>query len=161
MKQVTILIAEDQLHLALSLKEKIELKPIYKVRYIAANGQELLEELERNASVDILFLDIEMPILNGLDTLKQINARFPHIKVLMFTVFEDERSIFEAIRNGASGYISKTEKPKNLHAYMQDTLNGGAPMSPLIAKKALELIKAGYKVPEKKEEIEISARERE
>ena len=88
---------------------------------------------------EIVLMDIDMPGTNGIEGLKKIKASFPQIEILMITVFDDNERIFEAICAGASGYILKTESPARIIEAVKELHNGGAPMSPSIARKVLQL----------------------
>lgn len=95
---------------------------------------------------DVVLMDINMPGADGIEGLKKIKENFPHIKVLMQTVFDDSEKIFECIKNGASGYILKKDPPQRILQAIQEVNEGGAVMNPGIAMKVLE-----YFNPAKKE----------
>lgn len=100
------------------------------------DGNNLIEDIEACAP-DVILMDIEMPGINGIDATLDIRKRFPHVRVLIQTVFDDGERIFQALCAGASGYILKNDP---LHVYLEgitETFNGGAPMSSLIAKKVM------------------------
>lgn len=101
------------------------------------NCEFLRDHLQDNTP-DVVLMDIDMPVVNGIEGVKLIREHFPQIVVIMQTVFEDENSIFEAIKAGAHGYILKTARPAKLIEAIEDSLEGGAPMTPIIAKKVLE-----------------------
>ena len=86
---------------------------------------------------DVVLMDIEMHGTNGIEATKTISAIFPEIKVLIQTVFNDSDKIFTALCAGASGYILKTETPAKQLDAINEVFNGGAPMSPSIAKKVM------------------------
>ena len=88
---------------------------------------------------DVVLMDIEMPGMNGVEAVKIIKQQFPDITIVMQTVFEDEEKVFHAICNGASGYLLKDTPPSRLMESIIEAHNGGAPMSPSIAKKTLNL----------------------
>ncbi len=156
---IKILIAEDISKLALALKEKIEFGVEFKVTDISSNGKELIDRLEKNHAVDIVIMDINMPVMNGIEATEIIANRWPHIKVIMSTVFDDEQNIFDAIMAGASGYMLKDEPPAKVHRSIYEALEGGAPMSPMIAKKALSLLRNGVPKQEITEDYELTKRE--
>ena len=88
---------------------------------------------------DVVLMDIDMPLVNGIEGLKRIKKLAPNIFIIMQTVFEDEKKIFDAIRAGADGYFLKKTDPDKLIEGIRDVLDGGAPMTPSVAKKVLEM----------------------
>jgi len=95
----------------------------------------------KSAKPDLVLMDIHMPEVDGLQGLRLIKTKFPHIKVLMQTVFEDSEKIFNSIRNGASGYVLKKDSTQKLINAIVDVHAGGAVMNPGIAQKVLEFFK--------------------
>jgi DNA-binding NarL/FixJ family response regulator len=87
----------------------------------------------------VVLLDIHLPGLSGIEGVGPIRQRFPEATVLMLTVFEDEDRIFEALCNGAGGYLLKKTPPARLLEYVGEAATGGAPMSPEIAAKVVRL----------------------
>lgn len=107
----------------------------------------------------IIVLDIGLPNISGIEGVKIIKAHFPEIQILMFTVFEDEDKIFEAIRSGASGYLLKRSAPDEIVNAIFDLYNGGAPMSAVIARKVIQSFR---KQPvDRAENYNLTAREKE
>ncbi len=90
---------------------------------------------------DVLLMDIDMPKVNGIEGLMLARKHAPKVMVIMQTVFEDEDKIFEAVRVGAHGYFLKKTSPIKLIDGIRDVLEGGAPMTPSVAKKVLEYFK--------------------
>ena len=156
---IKIAIAEDISKLAEALKEKIEFGVEFKISSISSNGQELIERLENNHAIDIVFMDINMPVMNGIEATEIIANRWPNIKVVMCTVFNDDQNIFDAIMAGASGYILKDEPPAKVHRAIYEAIEGGAPMSQMIAKKTLTLLRNGMPRQEVSEDFELTKRE--
>ena len=114
------------------------------VSLIAVNGHEFLEKLKGLPLIQqpvVVFMDIQMPQLNGIDTIKLAKALYPSIHFIVLTVFEDDDNIFEAIQAGASGYLLKHESHHTIREAIDEILEyGGAPMSPAIARKTLKLL---------------------
>jgi DNA-binding NarL/FixJ family response regulator len=159
---INIAIAEDNRRIADMLKLKLEAFPDFKVRLMAENGQELLRALHKDHAIAVVLMDINMPVMDGIEATRQVTQRWPGIKVIMCSVLDDEANIFEAILAGACGYLVKDETQTAIRAAILEALEGGAPMSPAIARKALALIRHGKPrthVPEAygltKREIEI------
>lgn len=115
----------------------------------AVNSRHLLE-------TEILLLDIQLPEMNGIDGIPLILKENPEIKILMISILDDEEHIFKALKAGAVGYMDKNIKPDHLLQSIQDILEGGSPISPLIAGKIVDLFKADNK----KDKIELNKREK-
>ncbi|KQT16533.1 LuxR family transcriptional regulator [Chryseobacterium sp. Leaf404] len=99
-------------------------------------------------SPDVVLMDINMPKVDGIEGLKRIKSKFPQIKVLIQTAFDDSDKVFKAISNGASGYILKSDNPTRILQAIEEVYEGGASMNPAIARKVME-----YFVPKKTQEI--------
>lgn len=127
-----------------SLKALIELSPEMTFCGEAGNCAAVKADMEA-CFADVVLMDINMPEADGILGLKEIKQNFPHIKVLMQTVFDDTDKIFECIRNGASGYILKKDSPQRILQAIQEVYDGGAVMNPGVAIKVL-----GYFKPQKK-----------
>lgn len=106
----------------------------------AENCANVLEEM-KNTSPKIVLMDINMPVVNGIEGLRQIKLNFPHIKVLMQTAYDDSENIFNCIKNGASGYILKSDKPQRILQAIEEVIEGGAAMNPAIAQKVINYFK--------------------
>ncbi len=97
------------------------------------------EKYIRDTRPEVILMDIEMPGLNGIEATQAIHAAFPDINIIMLTVFKEEDKIFRALCTGAVGYILKNTTPNILIEAIHDTYAGGSPMSPYIARKAVQL----------------------
>ena len=140
--KIRIALAEDKPFLATSIQEKLALfDDDIEFRFWANNGKVMLEKLAENHAIDAILMDIEMPEMDGIEATAEIVARYPHIKIIMLTVFDDEQRIFNAIQAGAMGYLLKDEPPQKLHESIKMIMDGGAPMSPTIAAKSLKLLR--------------------
>ncbi|CAN5176955.1 response regulator transcription factor [soil metagenome] len=137
---VNIAIVEDKELAMRSCENKLSQFTDCRVVLKASNGYELLKQIRFNPA-DIVLMDIEMPVMDGIAATMELKQMLPHIKVLMLTTFDDDEKIFKAIMAGASGYILKEENADTLHKYIIDAINGGASMSAGIALKALNLIR--------------------
>lgn len=122
------------------------------VVFIAKSGGECLEMLRGLPPTrlpHIVFMDLEMPGLDGIQTIGRARHLYPPVHFLVLTVFDDDEKIFEAIKAGASGYLLKHEPAAVLHDAIHSVLEaGGAPMSPAIARKALQMLSKSSSAPE-------------
>jgi DNA-binding NarL/FixJ family response regulator len=118
----------------------------------------VISEVKKTAP-DIILMDIGLPNISGIEGVKMIKENFPDIQVMMFTVFEDDEKIFDAIRLGASGYLLKKTPPEEITEAVRELYNGGAPMSASIARK---VIKSFHVQPANSvEEYQLTPREKE
>jgi DNA-binding NarL/FixJ family response regulator len=102
----------------------------------AANCEYVLAEMEASHP-DVVLMDINMPVSDGIDGLKKIKTSYPAVNVLMQTAFDDSEKIFSSIQNGASGYILKSDKSQKILQAIEEVYEGGAAMNPAIAGKVL------------------------
>lgn len=136
-----IAIAEDNTFLAKAVIEKLSFYDDLKYKFCAINGAELITKLESNHNIDIILMDIQMPKLNGIEATEIIKNKYPQIKIIILTVFDDDENIFKAIRAGADGYLLKEIDAENLHTSIIEVVNGGGAMTPTIALKTLNLLR--------------------
>ena len=158
---IKIAITDDNSFLITTVKEKLSFFSDLNYKFSAKDGSELLAKLEDNHNLDIILMDIEMPILNGIETTEIVKQKYPHIKIIMLTVFDNDENIFNAIKAGADGYLLKEINAKDLHDGIVDTLNGGAAMNPSIALKTLKLLRHPIVIENKQEKEDIKLTNRE
>ena len=154
-------IVDDNSFLIHAIKEKLSFFEDVSVKHTSLNGSELLTKLQENHNLDLILMDIEMPVLNGIETTQMVKQKYPHIKIIMLTAFDNDEHIFNAIKAGADGYLLKEINPKDLYEVIFETLNGGAAMTPSIAMKTLKLLRNPIDIQNlrDKEQISLSARE--
>jgi DNA-binding NarL/FixJ family response regulator len=138
---IRIAIVDDNVFLQKAIAEKISFFDDLVLKFIANDGDELTQRLDENRNVDLILMDIEMPNCNGIEATKMVKSKFPQIKIIMLTVFDNEENLFNAIKAGAEGYLLKEVNPKELHQGIVETINGGAAMNPSIALKTLKLLR--------------------
>ncbi|AXE17544.1 DNA-binding response regulator [Runella rosea] len=123
-----------------------------------ANANDALKVMKRDRP-DVVLMDIQMPGISGIEAVRTIKASFPEIQILMQTVFEDNARIFAAICAGASGYILKDASPERYLDAIIEVSQGGAPMSPVIARKVLTMFQGQNTAAPKEEYHELSPTE--
>ena len=121
-----------------------------------------INEIIKSLNPDVVLLDIDMPPLNGIEAVKLLRTEFPDMPVLMITGFEDDEKVFASILAGANGYILKNIKMDSLIQNIEEVCSGGAPMTPVIARKVLiQFAKTQPATSPPNEDYNISDREKE
>lgn len=135
---IKVLIYEDNPQLREGLTMLINGSDGFSVVASYKNCNNIIPELEA-WNPDVILMDIDMPGVNGIEGLKRIREVNQNIKVLMLTVFDDNKNVFEALKNGANGYLLKKTPPAKLLEYIGDVATGGAPMTSSIATQVLKM----------------------
>lgn len=139
-----IAIVDDKKNLRAALEERLNAMENYQVLFTAENGKEFLEkmmEARKAIEPDVILMDIDMPVMDGIEAVEKGKERYPGSKYLMLTVFDEDDKIFNAIKAGADGYLLKDEPIQKIKEAIINLLNEeGAPMSPSIARRALNLL---------------------
>ena len=158
---IKIVIVEDNYFLKKALEEKLSFFDDIVIKDTAENGQEAIEILEKNHIVDLILMDIEMPKMNGIQATEVIKNKYPQIKIMMITVFDNDENIFNAIKAGADGYLLKETKADKLYEAIHEIMNGGATMSPSIAQKTMRLLRNPIAISSEKDKelVELTPRE--
>jgi DNA-binding NarL/FixJ family response regulator len=141
---IRIFIYDDSNERRDSLKALIGLNDNLKFAGEAPNCKNVLADIE-NYNPDVVLMDINMPEVNGIEGLKLIKTKYPEVKVLMQTAYDDSEKIFTSIKSGASGYILKNDKPQRILQAIEEVFEGGAVMNPAIAQKVLDYFKPNEK----------------
>lgn len=157
---IRIALVDDNVFLQKAVREKLSFFEEFTCKYAVMDGRELLEKLESKGLVDLILMDIEMPGMNGIEATEIVKQRYPQIKIIMLTVFDNDENIFKSIKAGADGYLLKEVNPRDLQQGIHETLNGGATMTPSIAMKTLKLLRTPPEedMPEV-EQVKLSIRE--
>ncbi|MBL0153640.1 MAG: response regulator transcription factor [Chitinophagaceae bacterium] len=142
---IKIAIADDKQINRTTVKEKIGAFKEIELVLEAKNGQDFLAQLKilpANKHPQVVLMDLEMPVMDGIQAITLATSAYPGIKFIVLTVFEDNEKIFEAIRAGAGGYLLKDDSAVNIIDAITNVVEyNGIPMSPAIARKAMELLK--------------------
>ena len=134
---IKLAIVEDNTALRQSLEQLFNRTSNMKCVASLNNLLNVVSEFQKSQP-DIVLMDIGLPAINGIEGVRTVKSNFENMQVLMFTVFEDDEKIFEAIRSGASGYLLKKTPPEEILDAINELHEGGAPMSPSIARKVIQ-----------------------
>lgn len=133
---LTVIICEDNDSLRRSIRTLLENQPGIEVLADLPNGEQA-GEMAAAFKPEVFVMDIDMPVVNGVDAVAAVKEASPDTAIIMFTQFEDDEKLFNSLCAGANGYILKKSAPGKLVDAIQEVVNGGAPMSPSIAKRVL------------------------
>lgn len=140
----SVALSEDNSINRKTFMQKISAFPDVRIIFSSVNGNECLEHLKglpHNNLPQVIFMDLEMPEMDGIKAIYIAKALYPQIHFIVLTVFDDDEKIFEAIKAGASGYLLKHESGNVLYEAIINVITfGGAPMSPAIARRTMYLL---------------------
>jgi DNA-binding NarL/FixJ family response regulator len=157
-----IAIFDDNKNIRESIRMLLKTVPGFEVVGSFSHVLDCVEDT-RESKPDIVLMDIEMPGMTGIEAVKSIKKEFPHIQVLMQTVFEDDDRVFDSICAGASGYILKNFLNTKLIESIMELQYGGSPMSPSVARKVLSKMQqvSQHIKPEEAPDYQLTPREKE
>ena len=166
---IRVAIVDDNQINRITIKEKLAPYQDVKLIFEAINGEDYFDKLNlisKEQYPHVVLMDLEMPILDGIVTIATASVKFPEIKYIVLTIYEDDDKIFEAIKAGASGYLLKEDKAVNIVEAITNVVEyNGIPMSPAIARRAMELLREAPKpissITESTVENQLSDREME
>src|SRR4026208_203116 len=141
---ISLAIVEDLDEVREGLKQFISLNPEFKVLDTFKTAEEALYDLPR-LQPDIVIMDINLPGMNGIECIREVKEKSPQTQFMMFTVYENDEKVFEALKAGASGYLLKNTGLVQLIESLKELYNGGSPMSANIARKLVTVFRREQK----------------
>ncbi len=137
MEPIRILLADDHTLFRKGIRTLIDQMRDLEVVGEGANGQEAVSQA-RELVPDVILMDIQMPVINGIEATRNILQENPHIGVVLLTMFDDPESVFSGMRAGARGYVLKEAEPEELRRAIDAAYRGEVILCPIIAKKVLQ-----------------------
>ncbi len=137
---ITITIVEDLDEVRNGLKSFLALSEGFKVLDTFNTAEEALHDIPK-LKPDIVIMDINLPGMNGIECIRQVKSKVPHTQFMMFTVYENDEKVFDALKAGASGYLLKNTGLVQLIESLKELHNGGSPMSSNIARKLVSVFR--------------------
>jgi DNA-binding NarL/FixJ family response regulator len=134
-----ILLCDDQAVIRDGLEMLLNLEKDFQVVGAAQDGSEAVE-LAAQKQPDLILMDLKMPIMNGIEATREIHAKFPNIKILVLTTYDDDEWVFDAIRAGASGYLLKDTPRQKIVEAIRGTVEGKSFVDPAVAGKLLNQV---------------------
>lgn len=139
-RTIRVAIIEDQYEVREGLAVLINGTPGFKCAGNYRTMEDALRVLEKEPP-DVLLTDLGLPLMSGAEGIRILKERHPDLPILALTVYNDEEDIFDALCAGASGYLLKNTSPARLLESIKEVLNGGAPMSPEVARRVIQLFR--------------------
>jgi DNA-binding NarL/FixJ family response regulator len=149
-RPIRILVADDHPVVRDGLVAILGTRPDFEVVGEAGTGREAVEEYQR-LSPDVVFLDLEMPEMDGVAVLRVLRQYDPNVKVIIFTAFDTDERIVDAVRAGAAGYLLKGSPREDVFRAVQVVFAGGSLLQPVVASKLIRSMsqsKTGPELPE-------------
>ncbi|MAT45276.1 MAG: DNA-binding response regulator [Anaerolineaceae bacterium] len=157
---IRIIVVDDQEIVCQGLTTILNNDPLIKVIATANDGLEALRLVEE-LQPDLVLMDLKMPELNGIQATQRIRQRFPQVRVLVLTTYDDDEWLFDAIRAGAAGYLLKDTPSADLIKAIKGTVTGDTFLDPAVAGKVLTNISNQKSLSQKQSSIQLSERESE
>lgn len=152
-------IVDDDEGIRSSLAGLIRRAPALELLGEYSNAETAVSEIPSRPP-DVLLMDINLPGMNGVDCVRQLKAALPQLQVLMLTVYEDSDSLFKSFKAGASGYLLKRTAPARLLEAIHEVNDGGAPMTPQLARRLVQFFNEPPQNPEAARIAQLTANER-
>jgi DNA-binding NarL/FixJ family response regulator len=153
---IRVLVCDDQAIVCEGLQIILESAPDIQVVGLAHDGAAALEQIATTRP-DLVLMDLKMPGMNGVRGTREIRQQYPHIRVLVLTTYDEDELVFDAIRNGASGYLLKNVAPADLIKAVRGTAGGQSYVDPGVAGKLLSHISvAEGALPSAADELNLS-----
>jgi DNA-binding NarL/FixJ family response regulator len=136
-KRINIAIVEDDEEIRADFSLRIAQNPSFSVLGSYPDAESALAELPR-LKPDVVLMDINLPRMDGVDCVRKLKIKMPDVQFMMLTVYEDGDRLFKSLMAGASGYLLKRTPAEKLMAAIQEVYNGGAPMTPEVARRVVQ-----------------------
>jgi DNA-binding NarL/FixJ family response regulator len=137
---ITLVIVEDLDEVRQGLSQFLSLNPEFKVLDTFKTAEEAIVDLPK-INPDIVIMDINLPGINGIECIRQVKKKVLRTQFMMFTVYENDEKVFEALKAGASGYLLKNTGLLQITESLKELYKGGSPMSSNIARKLVTIFR--------------------
>jgi DNA-binding NarL/FixJ family response regulator len=137
MEPMRILLVDDHVLFRKGIATLLSARPDMVIAGEASDGIEAVE-VAHQTKPDVILLDVNMPNRNGIETVKVLKKEMPEIQIVMLTVSDDDNDLFQALKNGANGYLLKNLEPQELYKMLEGIRQGEAPISGAMASKILQ-----------------------
>jgi DNA-binding NarL/FixJ family response regulator len=159
MNTIRVVVFDDSNSIREAISLLIDSNPAFSLAGSYSDATHCIEMLEADVP-DVVLMDIDMPVVTGIEAVQKIHTHFSSLPIIMLTVFDNQDKVFESLCAGAVGYLLKNTPPARLLEAIREVYEGGAPMTPSIARKVMQHFQQNESF-QKKEEYHLSPREKE
>jgi DNA-binding NarL/FixJ family response regulator len=157
-EKIGVLIFEDNKHLRESLQLLVSSSAQFECIGAYPDTRNVIAFVSK-LMPDVILMDIEMPVMNGIDATHLIKQKFPDLPILILTVFNDSERIFQSLRAGGNGYMLKNSAPDEILNAMMEVYHGGSALSPAVARKVVQFFQTG--LPAEQNDYHLTPKEKE
>jgi len=150
-------IVEDNTKIRDLIQKYLDMQEVMSCKAAMDSVEDMLEYLDKNEKPDVMLMDIQLPGMSGIEGIGIIKEKYPEIEIIMLTIYHDSHKIFDSLVAGASGYLLKHTSLPEIKESIENLAEGGAPMSPQIARKVIQHFNDPGK--KKKPESDLTPRE--
>lgn len=154
---IEIGIVEDNVKIRNLIQRYLDMQETMSCKVAVDSVEEMLDHLENNEAPGVLLMDIQLPGMSGIEGIGIIKKKYPDIEIIMLTIYHDSHKIFDSLVAGASGYLLKHTSLPEIKESIETLIEGGAPMSPQIARKVIQHFNKPE--PQKNPESNLTSRE--
>lgn len=154
---IEIGIVEDNVKIRNLIQKFLDMQNEMSCKTAVDSVEEMLDFLKENKAPDVVLMDIQLPGMSGIQGIEIIKKEYPEVEIIMLTIYHDSHKIFDSLCAGASGYLLKHTSLTGIKESIETLMQGGAPMSPQIARKVIQHFKQPE--PKKNPESELTMRE--
>ncbi|MFU8811756.1 MAG: response regulator [Balneolaceae bacterium] len=154
---ITIGIVEDNVKIRDLIQRYLDMQEPLSCKVAVDSVEEMIQHLKEYDAPDVLLMDIQLPGMSGIEGIRLIKQNYPEIEIIMLTVYHDSHKIFDSLKSGASGYLLKHTSLPEIKEAIELLMQGGAPMSPQIARKVIQYF--GDQSKKKSPDSNLTARE--
>lgn len=147
MNKIRVLIVDDQQLILEGLEMMLSIYDQIQIVGASTNGKEALNQIEL-LNPDVVLLDIRMPVMDGVTATQKMKEKYPELKVIILTTFDEDEYIFEALNNGANGYLLKDVKSEEIVRGIEEVYAGNTLLEPKVATKVVQALNSLTKKPE-------------
>lgn len=160
-KKHRVAIVEDNVKIRDLIRKFLEMQEDMECKTVHSSVENLLADMKEGDIPDIVLMDIDLEGMSGIDGMKLIKSKYPDVEIIMLTIYHDSHKIFNSLRAGASGYLLKHTSLPEIRDAIDVVLQGGAPMSPQIARKVIAHFNAPPVENDDKSDSVLTMREQE